>query len=329
MSSKYLVHCVSATACDKGKVGNKEISHCARARRSIGVLSYYMRTTHFHVQETWRWLSHDVQSWNKNTSHSLSPPYLLDPWGKALRGGSSELDWGRMEWVDVSGLMRSKCTQRGNCNLQLHSYLYTCPLMQVRMGSEWIMAVRGPTNNHVRCPTLSRHSQVSRYYMCMCILCRNQTQHSHTEGEMADAPLTVLPVCIRTSVVTQVQLLVNTAPTQIKKGATEVGRQWLKWYALGSMASEPWSQCMLQQEGKMRYIKNISDRELYFIHHHGIAIHQSSHPTATGLQLCFEIELWWKVHLTVHMYVYHQIWTIWTVDGLLTYNAHAHTTKST
>ena len=53
--------------------------------------------------------------------------------------------------------------------------------------------------------------------------------------------------------------------------------------------------------------QNISDRELYFIHHYGIAIHQWSHPTATGLQLCFEIELWWKVHLTVHMYVYHQV----------------------
>ena len=53
------------------------------------------------------WHSHDVQTWHKSTSHSLSPPSLLDPWGRALRGGSSELDWGRMEWVDVSGLMRS------------------------------------------------------------------------------------------------------------------------------------------------------------------------------------------------------------------------------
>ena len=69
------------------------------------------------------WHSHDVQTWHKSTSHSLSPPSLLDPWGRALRGGSSELDWGRMEWVDVSGLMRSKCTQRGNCNLQLHSHV--------------------------------------------------------------------------------------------------------------------------------------------------------------------------------------------------------------
>ena len=77
--------------------------------------------------------------------------------------------------------------------------------------------------------SVAQHSQDTlRYPVIMCVLCRNQTQHSHTEGEMADAPLTVLPVCIRTSVVTQVQLLVNTAPTQIKKGATESGKAMTK-----------------------------------------------------------------------------------------------------
>ena len=181
-------------------------------KESVGALSYILHVDQpFPHSRGMGWHSYDVQTWHKSTSHGLRPPSLLDPWGRALRGGSSELDWGRMEWVDVSGLMRSKCTQRGNCNQHLHSYVRTCPLMQVRMRSEWIMAVMGPTNKSV-----AQHSQGTfGYPVITCVLCRNQTQHSHTQGDLADAPLTVLPVCIRISVVTQVQLLMNTAPTQI------------------------------------------------------------------------------------------------------------------
>ena len=88
-----------------------------------------------------------------------------------------------------------------------------------------------------------------------------------------------------------------------------MGRQWLKWHALGSMASEPWSQCMLQQEGKMRYIKYISDRELYFMHHHGDC-NSSVIPSYSNWPSTLLRKLWWKVHLTVCMYVYHQIRTM-------------------
>ena len=62
-----------------------------------------------------------------------------------------------------------------------------------------------------------------------------------------------------------------------------------------------------------------------------LAIHQSSHPTAIGLQFCFEIQLRWKVHLILCTYVYHQIRTsamnCWWVSQIQ--HMYVHTTKST
>ena len=63
------------------------------------------------------------------------------------------------------------------------------------------------------------------------------------------------------------------------------------------------------KEGKMRYIKNISDRELYFIHHYGDC-NSSVIPSYSNWPSTLLRKLWWKVHLTVCMYVYHQIRTM-------------------
>ena len=92
------------------------------------------------------WHSHDVQTWHKSTSHSLSPPSLLDPWGRVLREGSSELDWGRMEWMNVSGFMiEIKRVHKGETVICSPIRICPCPYCQVRSKEKWLkkVAVRG------------------------------------------------------------------------------------------------------------------------------------------------------------------------------------------
>ena len=147
------------------------------------------------------------------------------------------------------------------------------------------------------------HIHTLKYTVIGCVLCRKQTQHCHSEGEMTDAPLTVLSVCEQT------------ASTQNKKGTTKTGKAMTEVVCTGQHGK--WT---TEQSPRREHEAHLEYQWPWHVLHPsswGPAIHQSYHPTETGLQLCFEIQLWWKVHLTLCTYIpcTNEGPVQWTVDA--------------